>query len=216
MLPDSEPEIIGQWLGRPYRENGEPFRVPTAAISHVDDRLAFYDSRKISTSDSFKRGGSVELREATLDQWIDVFFRLRWDHSGNGYLEINRKDRVPGARWQCLIKQNGVSIGYHNASDPIAGIGSYKHDAGRRYQAGKSLSHYYQRRVYFDEFYVGSHETTTGNVALRDREVKGTEQLELRYNDKAVGELVTLGAEFKESYLRIDNPTGNFKVAFIN
>ena len=222
MLADSEPEILAQWHGQPDRENGEPFRIPTAALSHVDDRLVFYyfyDPLRISTEDSYQRGGSVELGDATLDQWIDFFFRIRWDYAGKGYLEINRKDQVPGAEWQRLIKQDGLNIGYNDASDPNVGIGIYKHDAGRRHQAGKPLSDYYQRRVYFDEFYVGTDEpittTTTDKVTLRARGAQGTEQLVLRYND-TVSEPITLSTEFKEYHVPVDNPIGNFKVAFIN
>lgn len=171
MESDSEPEILVQWHGRPDFENGEPFRIPVASISHLGNRLVFiynYDPAEMSTSSSVKRGGTVELGEATLDRWIDFLIRVRWDSQGDGYLEINRKDQVANATWQRLIKQtNGVKIGYNDISDPNVGIGIYKHDAGKRYQADLPLSNYYRRQVYFDEFRIGNERSVPADVQPR-------------------------------------------------
>ena len=126
------------------------------------------DPVEITTANSRQLGDKIELGKATLDQWIDFLIRIRWDYSGNGYLEINRKDQVPGATWQRIIKQeSGVSIGYNDASDPNVGIGIYKHDAGRQYQAGAPLSDYYRRRVYFDEFRIGDERSVPADVQPR-------------------------------------------------
>ncbi len=56
----------------------------------------------------------------------------------------------------------------------------------------------------------------TGNVTVRARGTSGSEQIEVRYNDTRVGNLITLSTSFQEYKVQVDNPTGNFKVAFIN
>ena len=171
MDPDTEPEILVQWHGRPNFENGEPFRIPVAAISHLGSRLVFiyhYDPAEMSTVSSPQRGGSIELGQATQDQWIDFLIRVRWDPQGDGYLEINRKDQVEGASWQRLFKQtNGVKIGYNDISDPNVGIGIYKHDAGKRHRNGEPLSDYYRRQVFFDEFRIGNEQSVPADVQPR-------------------------------------------------
>ena len=55
-----------------------------------------------------------------------------------------------------------------------------------------------------------------GNVTVRAQGTSGTEQLEIRYNDEVVGEPITLSTTFQEYKVLVDNPTGNFKVAFVN
>ncbi len=57
---------------------------------------------------------------------------------------------------------------------------------------------------------------TTGNVTVRARGTSGTEQLEIRYKDQKVGNTITLSTTFQEYKVQVDNPAGNFKVAFIN
>ena len=58
--------------------------------------------------------------------------------------------------------------------------------------------------------------TGPGNVVLRAYGLSGSEQVEIRYNDQRVGGLITLSTDFEEYQVQVDNPTGNFKVAFIN
>ena len=55
-----------------------------------------------------------------------------------------------------------------------------------------------------------------GNVVFSARGTSGSEQLEVRYNDQAVGQPITLSTGSQEYRVQVDNPTGNFKVAFIN
>lgn len=138
---------------------------------HLGDRLVFkyyYDANRISTAGSVKLGGQVELGKVTLDQWIDFTVRIRWDYNGGGYLELNRKDRVPGATWERIFKQtNGISIGYNDVTDPQLGIGIYKFDAGRQYKNNQPLSDYYRRRVHFDAIRIGNENSTPVDVIPR-------------------------------------------------
>ena len=57
---------------------------------------------------------------------------------------------------------------------------------------------------------------STGNVTVRARGTTGSEQIEIRYNDQRVGDRITLSTSFKEYKVQVNNPNGNFKVAFIN
>ena len=59
-------------------------------------------------------------------------------------------------------------------------------------------------------------EPNEGNVAFRAQGASGTEQVEVRYNDQAVGSPITLNTSFQEYRVQVDNPTGNFKLAFVN
>ena len=59
-------------------------------------------------------------------------------------------------------------------------------------------------------------EPTSGNVVFSARGISGTEQVEVRYNDQTVGSPITLSTEMKEYRVQVDNPSGNFKLAFIN
>ena len=171
MEADREGEILVQWHGFPDIQAGEPYRIPTAAILHLGDRLVFkyyYDNNRISTAQSIKFGGQIELGKANLNRWIDFIIRVRWSPEGNGYLEINRKDQVQGATWKRLFKKtSGVPIGYNDQSDPNVGIGIYKYDAAKRHREGKPLSDYYRRQVFFDSFRIGNEYATPDDVKPR-------------------------------------------------
>ncbi len=62
----------------------------------------------------------------------------------------------------------------------------------------------------------GTPPPATGNITVRARGTSGTEQLEIRYKDQKVGNTITLSTTFQEYKVQVDNPAGNFKVAFIN
>ena len=57
---------------------------------------------------------------------------------------------------------------------------------------------------------------TEGNVVFSARGTSGSEQVEVRYNDQTVGSPITLSTGSQEYRVQVDNPMGNFKVAFIN
>ena len=59
-------------------------------------------------------------------------------------------------------------------------------------------------------------EPNEGNVTFRAQGASGTEQVEVRYNDQTVGEPITLSTTFQEYQVQADNPSGNFKLAFVN
>ena len=59
-------------------------------------------------------------------------------------------------------------------------------------------------------------EPTTGNVTVRARGEVGGEKIEVRYKDRRVGGQITLTTSFQEYQVQVDNPNGNFKVAFVN
>ncbi|WP_299184347.1 heparin lyase I family protein [uncultured Aquimarina sp.] len=159
MESDEEDELLVQWHGYPDTAAGEPYRIPTAAILHIKDRLVFnyfYDENEISQG-TIKPGGKVELGKADLDQWIDFIIKIKWSPEGNGMLEIRRKDQVAGADWKVLVNETeNVYIGYNDSSDPSVGIGIYKFDAAKRYEEGLPISDYYRRQVFFDSFRIGN------------------------------------------------------------
>lgn len=159
MADDAEWEILAQWHGRPSYPH-EPFRIPAASLLHVENRLVFkwyYDENWLSTSTSQRLGGQVEVGPADKDVWIDWLIRVKWSPTGEGILEINRKN--VGGRWVRYIKRSGVAIGYHDMSDPNLGIGIYKFNASKRYaEAGNTTegSDFYRRRVSFDEVTIAT------------------------------------------------------------
>ena len=59
-------------------------------------------------------------------------------------------------------------------------------------------------------------EPTAGNVTVRARGTSGSEQIEIRYNDQRVGDRITLSTSYQEYAVTVNNPNGNFKVAFVN
>ena len=56
----------------------------------------------------------------------------------------------------------------------------------------------------------------SGNVTVRARGTIGSEEIEIQYNNQPVGERITLSTSYEEYKVQVDNPNGNFKVAFVN
>ena len=59
-------------------------------------------------------------------------------------------------------------------------------------------------------------EPTAGNVTVRARGTSGSELIEIRYNNQRVGDRITLSTSYQEYAVTVNNPDGNFKVAFVN
>ena len=62
----------------------------------------------------------------------------------------------------------------------------------------------------------GTPPPSTGNVTVRARGTTGSERIEIQYQDQRVGEPIPLSTSFQEYRVQVNNPNGNFKVAFIN
>ena len=56
----------------------------------------------------------------------------------------------------------------------------------------------------------------SGNVTVRVRGTTGSEEIEIQYNNQPVGERITLSTSYQEYKVQVNNPDGNFKVAFVN
>ncbi len=152
-----------------------------------------YKTEAIATHIDISAGAKVEI--------LGGFFRDQFDYTGLPPFFKVKEASLSAAYWQydcCGGRTRNITAIEIQNGDSIAFVTSKNNHIVGLYRIGTAPP------------------PPTGNVTVRARGTSGTEQLEIRYKDQKVGNTITLSTTFQEYKVQVDNPAGNFKVAFIN
>ncbi len=147
----------------------------------------------------------IDISEGACVELLGGFFRDQISYTGlPPYFKVDNAS-LSAAYWQydcCGGRTRNITAIEIQNGDSTAFVTSQGNHIVGLYRTGNNLT--------------TSPPPPTGNVTVRARGTSGSEKIEVRYNDVRVGEVITLSTSFAEYTMQVDNPTGNFKVAFVN